>query len=184
MAARKPVAFDPIAAEIAAMAAKQALAAKKEVGTGGRKPKEESATTKPKAVIKLPKTPAAVADLLYTTQQERYALQGQAKKLEEVEAACREFLINTLPKAEASGVSGKVARVYVENKDIISVQDWPALYGYILKTAPVNPGIWGMLQKRISSEMAEELMSDKVERKKLAKALKKGQVPVVRINKL
>lgn len=195
--------FDPVAAQIAAMgkatarkttskvvdittelaetASKQRNAAAKDAG-----PKRKAAAEpkEPKPEIKLPKTPAAVTDLFYRTQQERYALQRQAAALEAVEKACREFLIDNLPKSEASGISGKMARSWVENKDIVQVQDWPALYGYIAAAAKRNPGVWGLLQKRISSEMAAELFADKVEGKKLAKALKKVPVPVVHLNKL
>lgn len=178
--ARAAMAMD-IVAEMATTAGKQRSAAAKDAG-----PKRKAAAEpkEPKPEIKLPKTPAAVTDLFYKTQQERYALQRQAKALEEVETACREFLINNLPKSEASGISGKVARSWVENKDIVQVQDWPALYGYIAAAAKRNPGVWGLLQKRISSEMAAELFADKVEGKKLAKALKKVPVPVVHLNKL
>jgi hypothetical protein len=173
--------FDPIAAEIAAAAGAQGKAAAKDAGPKRKTTAEPKAD---KAAIKLPKTAAAVADLFYRTQQERYALQRQGKALEDIEAACREFLIENLPKSEASGVSGKVARSYVENKDIIQVQDWTELYKYVQSRAAKNPGIWGIFQKRITSEMAEELMADPKESKALAKALKKGQVPVVRLNKL
>lgn len=190
--------FDPVAAQIAAMgktaakavdivaemaatAGKQRSAATKDAGP---KRKATAEPKEPKPEITLPKTPAAVTDLFYKTQQERYALQRQATALEAVEKACREFLINNLPKSEASGISGKMARSWVENKDVMQVADWPELYSYIGAAAKRNPGVWGLLQKRISSEMAEELFADKVEGKKLAKALKKVPVPVVHLNKL
>lgn len=180
MATRK-TAVDPIAAEIAAAAAAHGKAGKKDAGPAKKVAAEPRA---PKPEIKLPKTAAAVTDLFYKTQQERYAIQARAKRLEAVESACREWLINNLPKAEASGVSGKLARSYVENKDIITVADWTELHKYVIATCKTNPGIWGIFQKRITSEMAEELLNDPKEAKKLAKALKKGTVPVVRLNKL
>ncbi len=180
MATRKAQAVDPIAAEIAAAAAQHGNAAKKDAGPT----RKAAETTKPKAAIKLPKTAAGITDLLYTTQQERYAVQARAKALEAVESACREWLITNLPKSEASGVSGKVARSYVENKDIVVVESWPELYKYVQSRATKNPGVWGIFQKRITADMAEELMNDPVEGKALKKALKKGQVPVVRLNKL
>lgn len=170
-----------IMAEMAATAGQQRSAAAKDAGP---KRKASAEAKDPKPEIKLPKTPAAVTDLFYRTQQARYALQRQAAALEAVEKACREFLIDNLPKSEASGISGKMARSWVENKDVMQVQDWPALYGYIAAAAKRNPGVWGLLQKRISSEMAAELFADKVEGKKLTKALKKVPVPVVHLNKL
>ena len=57
--------------------------------------------------------------------------------MDEVEAeekALKEHIIQTLPKSEASGVAGKVARVTVVTKDVPQVKDWDAFYKYVSKT--------------------------------------------------
>jgi hypothetical protein len=170
------------AAEMAAVAAKQGKAAAKDAGPARKKASDEPDALKP--VIKLPKSTAAVGDLLYDTQQKRFALQKEIDALQAVESACRDFLIENLQKGEATGARGKKALVYVENKEVLQVEDWTKLYGYILANIKRMPGLWGLLQKRLGESMAKELFADPKEGKKLKGAIKKVEVPVVRVNKL
>ncbi len=67
--------------------------------TSSQKPQKE------KPAVKLPKSLAMCADLLYTTQQQRFALNKEAEKLQAIEVALRQHLIDTLPKGEASGTN-------------------------------------------------------------------------------
>lgn len=135
--------------------------------------------TKP-AEFKPPKTLAACADQLYNTQQQRYALQKQVEELSKQETILREHLINNLPKSDATGVAGKVARATVKSRDVYVVKDWDKLYGYITLNAKKNPGVWSLLQRRLGEGAAAEIISAG---KKLP-GVEAGTVPVISLNKV
>ena len=94
--------------------------------------------------IKIPKQPAACADLLYQTREERYELQKAIDAKKALEQALTEYFINTLPKSDSTGIAGKVARVQTGTKDVPQVEDWEALYKHIKKT-----GAFELLQRRL-----------------------------------
>lgn len=133
---------------------------------------------KPK--FKAPKTLAEAADRLYTLRQERLALQKQVDSLSAHESFLSEHLINNLPKSNASGIAGKVANARIESKEIPRVEDWPALYAYVMKTAKKNPGVWGLLQRRVSEGTVKELWAEGVK----VPGVTRFDVPVVRLSKL
>lgn len=109
----------------------------------------------PKApAFKVPKTIGACADLLYNTRLDRLAIQKNAAALETQEKALKEHIINTLPKSEASGVSGKVANVKVESTDVNQVEDWDKFYAYIKKT-----GFFHLLGRSIKQEAIDEILA-------------------------
>ena len=64
-----------------------------------------------KKTYKFPKKIGTCADKLYKLRQDRLAQQKIVDALQEEESALKTHIINTLPKSEASGVSGKLARV-------------------------------------------------------------------------
>lgn len=105
----------------------------------------------PVAIPKIPEKLGACADLLYKTQQERYALQHKVDALKELESALSEKIIRELPKSEATGVAGKRARATVRTKEVPQVADWPALYAYITKTKSFD-----LLQKRVADKSIAE----------------------------
>lgn len=117
----------------------------------------------PKEVpAKLPKSLAACADLLYETRQGRLADQKVVEAQKKLESAIKEKLIAELPKGEASGISGKVARVTVVTKEIPQVKDWDKVYQFILKHAEKNTGarkleMFALLQRRLGEELLKEL---------------------------
>lgn len=102
-----------------------------------------------------PKSLASCADMLYKIREERYALNKQVTALEEKEAVLREHLINNLPKSDATGIAGKVARATVESKSIVQVSDWDKLQAYILKNA--KKGAFALMQRRISEGAVREI---------------------------
>jgi hypothetical protein len=139
------------------------------------------ATDKPAApIIKLPKSPAAVADLMYSTRHERFQLQQQVSKLEAIEKACGAYLIEQLPKTNATGIAGKLVRASLEKKDIVIVTDWDAVYDYILKNARKNPGVWAVMQKRIGDSAVKDMRNNK----KPCPGTDLMQVDFVSLNKL
>lgn len=101
--------------------------------------------------FKMPKSLAACADLLYLTRQDRLTAQKVVDELQERETALREYLINNLPKSEATGVQGGVARATVVLKEVPRVEDWDALYAYVKKQ-----NAFELLQRRVSNAAVEE----------------------------
>lgn len=108
-----------------------------------------SEVEKPK--YKFPKALGACADLLYQLRQKRLEMQKEVDKIAAEEAALKEYIINTLPKSEASGVAGKLARVTVVTKEVPQVEDWEAFYKYVKKT-----GQFDLLQRRVVDAAIKE----------------------------
>jgi hypothetical protein len=101
--------------------------------------------------FKPPKQLAVCGDLLYTTRQERLALEKLVEELKTKENILREHLIANLPKSEASGIAGKIARVKIDTKDVPHVKDWETLQKYVKRT-----GSFELLQRRISDTAVKE----------------------------
>lgn len=81
----------------------------------------------------IPKKLGEVADLLYTSRASRIEEQHAIDAMKSFETRLKDHLINELPKGEARGISGKVARVSVITKQVPVVEDWEAFYKYIKK---------------------------------------------------
>lgn len=101
--------------------------------------------------MKLPKTIGACADRLYKLKEEKAKAQAAVKKIDDEVKAIKEHVINELPKSEASGVAGKVARVSVVKKEVPSVEDWDAFYKYVSRTKSFD-----LLQRRLSAPAIKE----------------------------
>lgn len=106
---------------------------------------------KPKP-FKIPKTLGLCADLLYTTRANRLLLQKEVDALEEQEKLLKEHIINTLPKSDQSGASGKLANVKVLKKLVPQVKDWDAFYLYVGKNKR-----WDLMQRRLSDTAVKEM---------------------------
>lgn len=105
-----------------------------------------------KEAFKIPSALGACADLLYTTRQDRLALQAQVKELEERESALKEHIIRELPKSQAGGIAGRVARATINQKVVPRVMDWEAFEKFVLKNKTI-----GYLQRRVNDAMVTEL---------------------------
>lgn len=125
--------------------------------------------------FKIPKTLALCADLLYQTREKRLALQKDVDELASQESQLRDHIINNLPKSDATGVAGKIARATIVMKTVVEVEDWDALYKHVKKT-----GEFELLQKRVASKAVEERWDNK----KKVPGLKPMQVPSVSLNKV
>lgn len=101
--------------------------------------------------MKIPKSIGACADRLFDLRAQKSALTKQVDDLDEERKAIENYLIANLPKSEASGVSGKRARVSIILKEVPSVKDWPAFYAHVLKTRDFS-----LMQKRVSNEAIRE----------------------------
>jgi hypothetical protein len=136
--------------------------------------------TRAEKVYLPPKNLAKCADEYYRLRNERLELDRQSEAIAKKESACREFLIENLPKSQASGIAGQTVRVSVENKRVVQVVDWDLVWGYIVKNIKKTPGVTGMLQKRINTGMVEEIWAAGKEVPGTAPM----DVPVLRVNKL
>jgi hypothetical protein len=104
----------------------------------------------PKKIV-LPKSVAGAADKLYTLREQRYALQKKVTKLEEKEGVLREYLIDNLPKSDASGITGRIAHAEISKKPVPQVKDWPAFYKHILRTKDFS-----LMQRRLNEGAVKE----------------------------
>lgn len=126
------------------------MAAKPKTETGAPKASEKVAP------LVMPKTLGACADLLFTTREVRLKMEKEVAKVAARESEIREHLIRELPKADASGVSGKIARATRSEKIVAQVKDWPLFYAYIKKS-----GNFAMLQRRIGDAAIQEQWENK-----------------------
>ena len=94
----------------------------------------------------MPKTLAGVVDLFYKVRAERLEEEKYVDEVREFENELKRELINSIPKSEATGVAGKVARATIVKKEVDQVKDWDAFYAYMQKNKA-----WDLLQKRINA---------------------------------
>jgi len=106
---------------------------------------------RPEKPYQVPKRLGAAVDALYTTRQTRLAIQAQVQKLAEREALLREHLIATLPKSDATGAAGKLARASITSKRVPQVEDWDKLYEHVRKTRDFS-----LLQRRLADAAVTE----------------------------
>ena len=149
-------------------------------------PKKETAAASKGAGFKIPKSLAACADMLYTMETERYALQHRVEAMKANETALREHLIENLPKSQALGVSGKVATATIKDKEIVELigtedDRYSKVYDYILKNARRNPGVWSLLQRRLGDAAAKEMITAG---KGPLIGAKLGKIPTVSLTKV
>lgn len=95
--------------------------------------------------FKFPKTMGACADRLYELKAKKAEAKRVTDAIEEEEKALKAHIIETLPKSEASGIAGKVARVKIEEKEVPQVKDWDAFYKYVKRTNSFD-----MMQRRLT----------------------------------
>lgn len=93
----------------------------------------------------------ACADRLYELRGKRLEMQKAVNEVEEEEKALKAHVIDTLPKSEASGVAGKVARITVVTKDVPQVKDWDAFWLKFDKKKDSS-----LLQRRLNTAAVEE----------------------------
>lgn len=105
--------------------------------------------------MKIPKSLATCADMLYETREARLKLKSEVDTLSELETALREHIINNLPKSQATGIAGKVARATIEQKSVVQVADWDAFYDYIVKNR--KKGSFALMQRRVSESAVREI---------------------------
>lgn len=113
-------------------------------------------STKAVKAAKLPKTLAGCADRYYLVREERLAAQKQVDALQAEESALKERLIAELPKSEASGIAGRVARASVTSRPTYQAKDWDKIRAYVIKNQAFD-----LLQKRLNQEAVDERFAAK-----------------------
>lgn len=100
---------------------------------------------------KFPRALGSCADRLFELRNKRLAEQKKVDEIEAEEIALKNHIIENLPKSEACGVSGRLARVTIVAKQIPQVKDWGAFYKYVKKT-----GSFDLMQKRLADTAVKE----------------------------
>src|SRR3954465_14806712 len=106
------------------------------------------------ALFKKPAIPdklGRIIDLLYKTRQKRLDENRRVEAMKGFEGELKDYLINILPKSEASGVAGKLARAQVTSKRVPVVQDWDAFFQHVAKTKS-----WDLLVRRVNDSAVVE----------------------------
>ncbi len=100
--------------------------------------KTTSAPSKKESKFTPPKKLATVADQLYEIRQERLAMQREFEpkiaELKKRERILEDLLVAKLPKDDATGVAGSVARATIEVDSVPIIIDEKKLKAYIQKT--------------------------------------------------
>jgi hypothetical protein len=104
---------------------------------------------------RFPKGIGACADKLYTLRAKRLEAQKVVDAIEAEEKALKSYIIDTLPKSQASGVAGKIARVTVIKKEVPQVSDWAAFYKYVKRTNQFD-----LMQRRLTDAAIKERWAD------------------------
>lgn len=182
--AAKP-AKKPAAAPAKALAARAGKAS----ATASKLPLEREAAQRvlPKG-FKMPKTMGAVADLLYTVREERLALNKVIDEKEAVEGALKDFIIDNLPKSNASGIAGKIARVSVTRKDVPKASDWSKLYRAIVidyqRHAKKGDGLEDTAFAFLNRALAKTAIEEQWKLKRSVPGVEAFSATVVSINKV
>jgi hypothetical protein len=114
--------------------------------------------------FKKPKSMALAADLLWTKQEERKKAQAIADALEAEEKDLKAWIIDELPKSQASGIAGKLCRVTAVRKEVPQVSDWPKFYAglvaeyqaHLRRKDGQQDGAFSLLQRRLGDTAVKE----------------------------
>lgn len=80
--------------------------------------------------LKIPKKLAEAADAYFTARNERLALEKKVNELKEREVALKDHLIDNLPKSQAGGIAGKLARVEITKRNVPRIDDAKKFWQY------------------------------------------------------
>lgn len=118
----------------------------------GETPEREAPAPKfeQKSKLKLPKTLAECADLLYQKREARLAAQRGVDALKVEEEDLVAWVIDQLPKSQATGISGKVANIKVLTSVLPQVKDWDKVYAYVKRT-----GSFDLMNRAINKKAVE-----------------------------
>ena len=101
-----------------------------------------------------PTSIAEAADMLVALRDKKASVQKELDSIKAEEEKLKAYVIDELPKSNATGVEGRYARVRVTVKPTPVVEDWSALKAHILAT-----GEFDLLAKSISRTAVKERWS-------------------------
>jgi hypothetical protein len=107
------------------------------------------------AEFKFPKALGACADKLFELRNKRLEMQKAVDLVAKEESALKTHIIDNLPKSQASGVAGKLARVSITSKEIPQVKDWTVFYEYVRKTKQFD-----LMQRRLSDGAVKDRLDE------------------------
>lgn len=103
-----------------------------------------------------PKTPpkkvGTAADMYYEVRQRRLEMQKVVDALKAQETLLKNLIIDEVPKSNASGVAGSIARAQIVPKSTPRTTNWDDFYKYLLRVKRPE-----LLQKRLSVEAITEI---------------------------
>lgn len=95
---------------------------------------------------------AKLTDLLYKYKNgELSKLRKKFKEVEDFVKKLEAYLLQELSAAEIEGVSGKVGRIEIKEKDVASVEDWDKFYGHIKRKDEFD-----LLNKAVNQKACKE----------------------------
>lgn len=121
--------------------------------------------------FKMPKSLAQCADLAYQLREARLKVSRDIAQIQEQEKLVKEYLIQNLPKSQASGVSGKVANAKIETDTVPTVTDKKKFLAYVKKTGDFD---------LITSSMNSKAVRDRWDNKKKVPGI--GEFQVVKLS--
>jgi hypothetical protein len=93
----------------------------------------------------LPEKLGDCIDLLYSQRERRLALQRELDELKAQEEFVKGHIIGMLHDQELNSGTGDVATASITHRIVAQVEDWDAVYGYVLQNRAFD-----LLHKRIS----------------------------------
>lgn len=106
-------------------------------------------------MVKIPKSLAACADLYYTKRDARLALQHDVDALEEDEKLLKQHLIDSIPKSDAKGVTGKLCQILAKSKEVGVIDDYDKFIGYVSKNR--MKGSFALMTKALNQKAITEI---------------------------
>lgn len=83
-----------------------------------------------KPAFKIPKALAEAVDLYKTTRDLRLAEQKRVDEIAEQEKLLKQHIIDTLPKSQANGIAGKLARAEITKRNVPIIEDERKFFAY------------------------------------------------------
>lgn len=98
-----------------------------------------------------PKSLGACVDRLQELDLKKDKIRALLKEAEEEYTALENYLIDTIPKSELQGATGRIASVKLDPKTVANAKDWDKIYSYIKKTSA-----WDLLYKRLNNKACND----------------------------
>lgn len=106
-------------------------------------------------VYTIPKTLGGCVDQMYRLREVRRKLEAEIDELKREEKAIENYLVDTLPKSDATGIQGKIAKGRLASKAIPTPRDWEAIYAYIHRQKAFH-----LLQRRLATSAVGEILEN------------------------